>query len=78
MSDNNRKAISAPARQAAELIHLRVKQSALGAIEATQFWGGKDDRYFEGFEDGLNATRLHIEDAVQAFLDKELLEEILS
>ena len=78
MSDNNRKAITAPARQAAELIHLRVKQSALGMVEATQFWGGKDDRYFEGFEDGLNATRLHIEDAVQAFLDRELLEEILS
>lgn len=77
MSDNNRKAITAPTRKAAELIHLRIKESALTMNEATQYWGGKDDRYFEGFEDGLNATRLHIEDAIQAFFDKELLEEVL-
>ena len=75
--DNNRKAISKPARQAAELIHIRIKESALGMDEAKRYWGGKDDRYFEGFEDGLNATRLHVEDAIEAFLDRELLEEVL-
>jgi len=51
--------------------------AALGMQEADTWWAGKDDRYFEGFEHGLNAAKLHIEDAMQAFVDRELVEEVL-
>lgn len=59
------------------MVHIRLKVAALGMNEADTWWAGKDDRYFEGFEDGLNASKLHIEDAMQAFVDGELVEEIL-
>ncbi len=59
------------------MIHTRIKVAALGMQEAQTYWIGKDDRYYEGFEDGLNASKLHIEDAMQAFVDGELVEEVL-
>ena len=77
MDSTARKKIESQTRKAAEMVHLRVKMAAIGAQEATEYWGGKDDRYFEGFEDGLNACKLHIEDAMQAFVDGDLIEEVI-
>ena len=77
MSDTNRGAIDKQIRIAADMIHQRMKMAALGMQEADTWWAGKDDRYFEGFEHGLNAAKLHIEDAMQAFVDRELVEEVL-
>ena len=73
----HREAIEPQMRQAANMIHMKLKMSALGMQEAQTYWMGKDDRYFEGFEDGLNAAKLHIEDAMQAFVDGELIDLIL-
>lgn len=73
----HREAIKPQMRQAANLIHMKVKMAALGMQEAQTFWIEKDDRYFEGFEDGLNAAKLHIEDAMQAFVDGELIDLML-
>jgi len=45
------------------------------AIRAAGFvYRGSPDM---GFADGLNAAKLHIEDAMQAFIDGELLEELI-
>lgn len=76
MTTNNgtqREAIDPQIRQAANMIHMKLKMAALAMQEAQDFHAGKDDRYFEGFEDGLNASKLHIEDAMQAFVDGELV-----
>lgn len=73
----HREAINVQIRQAVVMIHKRIKESALGMQEAEGFWDGKDEGYFEGFGDGLNAAKLHIEDAMQAFVDGELIEPIL-
>ena len=77
MADTNRGAIDKQIRKASEMIHMRLKIAALAMQEADTWWAGKDDRYFEGFEDGLNAAKLHIEDAMQAFVDRELVEELI-
>lgn len=77
MDSTGRKRIESQIRKAADMVHIRLKVAALGMHEADTWWAGKDDRYFEGFEDGLNASKLHIEDAMQAFVDGELVEEIL-
>jgi hypothetical protein len=69
----HREAIDPQMRQAANMVHMKIKMAALGMQEAQTYWMGKDDRYFEGFEDGLNAAKLHIEDAMQAFVDGELV-----
>lgn len=73
----HREAIEPQMRQAANLIHMKVKMAALGMREASDYWHPSDDRYFEGFEDGLNAAKLHIEDAMQAFVDGELIDLVL-
>jgi hypothetical protein len=73
----HRQAIEPQMRQAANVIHTKIKMAALGMQEAQTHWMGKDDRYFEGFEDGLNAAKLHIEDAMQAFVDGELIDLML-
>ena len=77
MDSTARKKIESQMRRAADMIHTRLKIAALAMQEADTWWAGKDDRYFEGFEDGLNAAKLHIEDAMQAFIDGELLEELI-
>ena len=86
MSDTNRGAIDKQIRKAADMIHQRIKMAALGMQEAQTYWRrirgvrqdfGRDEGYFEGFEHGLNAAKLHIEDAMQAFVDGELVEEVL-
>ena len=77
MADTSRHKINKQIRRATAMIHKRLKIAALGMQEADTWWAGKDDRYFEGFEDGLNASKLHIEDAMQAFVDGELVEEVL-
>lgn len=59
------------------MIHTRIKVAALGMQEAQSYWIGRGEGYFEGFEHGLNASKLHIEDAMQAFVDGELVEEVL-
>ena len=78
MQETARPAIGPDARKAADMIHIRLKNAALGMQEAQDFWTGKDDRYYEGFEDGLNAAKLHIEDALQAFMSGELLMELVN
>ena len=86
MDSTARKKIESQIRRAADMIHTRIKVAALGMQEAQTYWRrirgvrqdfGRDDRYFEGFEHGLNAAKLHIEDAMQAFVDGELVEEVL-
>ena len=73
----HREAIEPQIRQAANMIHMKIKMAALGMQEAQTYWIGKDDRYFEGFEDGLNAAKLHLEDAMQAFVEGELVNEFM-
>jgi len=77
MDSTARKKIESQIRRAADMIHTRIKVAALGMQEAQTYWIGRDDGYFEGFEHGLNAAKLHIEDAMQAFVDGELVEEAL-
>jgi hypothetical protein len=81
MDSTARKKIERQIRRAADMIHTRIKVAALGMQEAQTYWMGKDggyyDGYFEGFEHGLNASKLHIEDAMQAFVDGELVDEVL-
>jgi hypothetical protein len=86
MDSTARKKIESQIRRAVDMIHTRIKVAALGMQEAQTYWRrirgvrqdfGRDDRYFEGFEHGLNAAKLHIEDAMQAFVDGELVEEVL-
>jgi len=73
----HREAIDPQIRQAANMVHMKIKMAALGMQEAQTFWKGRDEGYFEGFEAGLDAAKLHIEDAMQAFVDGELIELML-
>ena len=73
---HSREAISANTRKAADLILTRLRSASAGANESKEWWGGKDDRYFEGFEDGITSAGLHVQDALQAFFDGELLSEL--
>lgn len=78
MQETARPAIGPDARKAADMIHVRLKEAALGMQEAQQFWKGRDDGYYEGFEAGLDAAKLHVEDALQAFMSAELLMELVN